>query len=153
MHRIGVISDTHKLLRPEALKALQGVEHIIHAGDIGSRAVIDGLRRLATVTAIRGNVDAGDWAREFRDTEVVEIGGILIYVIHNISDLDLDPWAAGFSAVVFGHSHSPHQEVRDGVLYFNPGSAGPRRFNLPVTAGYLTISDRKIDGEIFHLGS
>ncbi len=151
MRRIGVISDTHRLVRPEALAALRDVEHIIHAGDIGWPAVMDELRNIAPVTAIRGNVDIGDWAREYPDTAVVELGGMAIYVIHDLKNLDLDPRVAGFSAVVCGHSHAPMQEMRDGVLYFNPGSAGPRRFYLPVTMGYLTIAGGKISGEIIDL--
>ena len=148
MRRIGVISDTHRFVRPEALTALRDVEHIIHAGDIGSPLVIDELRRIAAVTAVRGNVDHGDL---YPETAVVELGGALIYVIHSIDDLDLDPRAAGFSAVIYGHSHSAAQEARNGVLYFNPGSAGPRRFHLPVSIGYLTVRSRKITGEIVHL--
>ena len=148
MHRIGVISDTHRLVRPEALTALRGVEHIIHAGDIGFPSVVDSLRRIAPVTAVRGNVDYGD---HYPETAVVELGGALIHVIHNIDDLDLDPRAAGFSAVIYGHSHIAAQETHDGVLYFNPGSAGPRRFHLPVSIGYLTVRGRKVSGEIVYL--
>ena len=151
MYRIGVISDTHRFVRPEALAALAGVEHIVHAGDIGSPVVVEALRRVAPVTAIRGNVDSGDWARQFPGTAVVELGGVLIYVIHNIKELDLDPSAAGFSAVIYGHSHDPMQETRNGVLYFNPGSAGPHRFYLPVSIGHLTIHNESISGEIIHL--
>lgn len=149
--RIGVISDTHRLIRRETLTALDGAEYIIHAGDIGSPDVITELRRIAPVTAIRGNMDAGDWAREFPETAVVELGGMMIYVIHNIVKLDLDPRASEFSAVVYGHSHAPMQHTKDGVLYFNPGSAGPRRFNLPVSIGYLTIRAKQISGEIVAL--
>jgi hypothetical protein len=151
MHKIGVISDTHGIARPEALKALRGVERIIHAGDIGSPAVIDELRRLAQVTAIRGNVDTGDWALGFPDTAVVQVGGVALYVIHDIQNLDLDPRAAGFSAVIFGHSHSPMQETHNGILLFNPGSAGPSRFKAPVAVGSLTISGKKVSGEILTL--
>jgi len=151
MCRIGVISDTHRLVRPEILTALEGVEHIIHAGDMGSPDVIAELRRVAPVTAIRGNADAGDWAREFPETAIVQAGGIMIYVIHNIDSLDLDPRASEFSAVVYGHSHVPMQQTRDGVLYFNPGSAGPRRFHLPVSMGYLTVRGKSVSGEIILL--
>lgn len=151
MCRIGVISDTHRLVRPEILTALEGVEHIIHAGDMGSPDVIAELRRVAPVTAIRGNADAGDWAREFPETAIVQAGGIMIYVIHNIDSLDLDPRASEFSAVVYGHSHVPMQQTRDGVLYFNPGSAGPRRFHLPVSMGHLTVRGKSISGEIILL--
>jgi putative phosphoesterase len=151
MCRIGVISDTHRLVRPEILTALEGVEHIIHAGDMGSPDVIAELRRVAPVTAIRGNADAGDWAREFPENAIVQAGGIMIYVIHNIDSLDLDPRASEFSAVVYGHSHVPMQQTRDGVLYFNPGSAGPRRFHLPVSMGYLTVRGKSVSGEIILL--
>ena len=151
MCRIGVISDTHRLVRPEILTALEGVEHIIHAGDMGSPDVIAELRRVAPVTAIRGNADAGDWAREFPETAIVQAGGIMIYVIHNIDSLDLDPRASEFSAVVYGHSHVPMQQTRDGVLYFNPGSAGPRRFHLPVSMGHLTVRGKSVSGEIILL--
>jgi uncharacterized protein len=149
--RIGVISDTHRLLRPEALAALEGVDHIIHAGDLGSPAVAEQLRRLAPLSAIRGNVDIGDWAREFPETAIVELGGLMIYVIHNIRNLDIDPHAADISAVVYGHSHEPMQDTRNGVLYFNPGSAGPRRFHLPISMGYLNIDGVSISGEIIAL--
>jgi putative phosphoesterase len=121
---IGVISDTHGLLRPEALQALRGSEHIIHAGDVGSSEILDELATIAPVTAIRGNVDKDVWARRLPETEVVEIGGVLIYVLHDLTRLDLKPEAAGFRVVISGHSHVPKQETRDGVLYFNPGSAG-----------------------------
>jgi uncharacterized protein len=149
--RIGVISDTHRLLRPEALAAMEGVDLIIHAGDMGSSAVAEQLRRLAPLSAIRGNVDVGDWAREFQETAIVELGGLMIYVIHNIRSLDIDPHAAKISAVVYGHSHEPMQETRGGILYFNPGSAGPRRFHLPISIGCLLIEDAKISGEIVTL--
>ncbi len=147
MHRIGVISDTHRLLRPEAIAALQGVEHIIHAGDIGCQPIIEELSKIAPVTAVRGNVDAGDWARKYRETAAVELFGVLLYVIHDIKNLDLDPKAAGFAAVISGHTHSAKQELRNGVLYFNPGSAGPRRFHLPVTLGILTVDEFRVTGE------
>jgi putative phosphoesterase len=151
MHRIGIISDTHRLLRPEAIAALQGVEHIIHAGDIGWPAVIDELRRIAPVTAVRGNVDAGDWARNYPETAAVELFGAAFYVIHDIKNLDLDPRAAGFAAVICGHSHAARQEMKNGVLYFNPGSAGPRRFHLPVTVGILALGGLQVTGEIVML--
>jgi putative phosphoesterase len=151
MHRIGVISDTHRLLRPEALTALRTVEHIIHAGDIGGPDVIDELRRIAPVTAIRGNVDGGAWAGKFPGTAAVELFGVAFYVIHDLKKLDLDPRAAGFAAVISGHSHAALQEVRKGVLYFNPGSAGPRRFLLPVTIGILNLDGSEVTGEIVQL--
>jgi putative phosphoesterase len=148
---IGVISDTHGLLRPEAVDALQGSEHIIHAGDVGAPGILEKLASIAPLTAIRGNVDKGGWAGKLPETEVVEIAGISIYVLHDLGQLDLKPEAAGFDVVVYGHSHLPQQEVRGGVLYFNPGSAGPRRFKLPVTIGKLTISERKVRGEIIRI--
>lgn len=147
---IGVISDTHGLLRPEALQALQGSEHIIHAGDIGALEIIPALEKIAPVTAIRGNVDREPWTHRFPETEVVELAGLHVYILHDANALDLNP-KAGFAAVISGHSHQPKQEIRDGVLYFNPGSAGPRRFNLPVTVGKLEILDGRISGNIIKL--
>src|SRR5215469_12346034 len=140
---IGVISDTHGLLRPEAIQALRGSQHIIHAGDIGSPDIVRALEKIAPVTAIRGNIDTQAWARRFHETEVVELAGLHFYVIHDVNALDLNPKAAGFAAVISGHSHQPKQEMKAGVLYFNPGSAGPRRFRLPVTVGRLDIVDGK----------
>ena len=134
-HLIGVISDTHGLLRPEAIDALAGVELIIHAGDIGNPQILEALAQIAPVHAVRGNTDRADWAADLPHTRVVEVGGLLIYVLHELFTLDLDPAAAGFAAVIFGHSHSPHMERKNGVLYLNPGSAGPRRFTLPVSLG------------------
>jgi putative phosphoesterase len=148
VHTLGVISDTHGLLRPEAVAALAGVERIVHAGDIGSPDVLAALGRLAPVTAVRGNNDRGDWAAGIADTEVVEIGGVSLYVLHDLHELDLDPRAAGFAAIIAGHSHQPRQETRDGVVYFNPGSAGPRRFRLPVSLGRLTIADGRVTTEV-----
>lgn len=145
---VGIISDTHGLLRPEVAEHLRGSEHIIHAGDIGDPQIIPALEKIAPVTAIRGNVDTQPWARRFTETEVVDLGGMLIYVIHDVNALDLNPRAAGFAAVISGHSHQPRQEVRDGVLYFNPGSAGPRRFKLPVSVGRLGIVGGVVRGEI-----
>jgi uncharacterized protein len=149
---IGVISDTHGLLRPEAVELLRGSEHIIHAGDIGAPEIVPELRKIAPVTAIRGNVDTQAWARSFAETEVVELGGLHIYVIHDVNALDLNPKAAGFAAVISGHSHQPKQEIKDGVLYFNPGSAGPRRFKLPITVGRLEIANRQISGGLLEFG-
>lgn len=146
--KIGVISDTHGLLRAEAVDALRGSDHIIHAGDIGVPEILDKLRKVAPLTAIRGNIDKEAWARKLPETEAIEIGGIAIYVIHDLARLDLKPSAAKFAVVVSGHSHIAKQEKHDGVLYFNPGSAGPRRFKLPVTLGRLIIEQRKIRGEI-----
>jgi uncharacterized protein len=145
---IGVISDTHGLLRPESLAALRGSEHIIHAGDVGAPEILETLAAMAHLTAIRGNVDKAAWARTLTETEVLEIGGISIYVLHDLGRLDLKPGAAGFQVVISGHSHVPKQEMRNGVLYFNPGSAGPRRFKLPVTVGRLTVEGGNIRGEI-----
>jgi putative phosphoesterase len=136
--RIGLISDTHRLLRPEALHALDGVDSVIHAGDVGDPLILDELRRLAPVTAVRGNVDRAAWARTIPETAIVDPG---IFVIHNLADLDLDPKAAGLRAVVSGHSHQPTRTDRGGILYVNPGSAGPRRFRLPVTVAILEIRD------------
>ena len=148
---IGVISDTHGLVRPEALAALRGSEHIIHAGDMGDSAILERLSALAPVTAVRGNVDGGAWARKIPSTNVLEIHGFSIYVLHNLAELDLKPEAAGFAAVIYGHSHIPRQEFKNGVLYFNPGSAGPRRFRLPVSLGKLFVEGDKLRAEIFEL--
>ena len=146
--RIGVISDTHGLLRPEVLEALRGSQHIIHAGDVGDPEILDELSAIAPLTAIRGNVDKGLWARKLSETEVVEIGGVSIYILHDLGALDLKPKVAGLDAVISGHSHIPKQETREGVLYFNPGSAGPRRFKLPISVGRLIVEKRTIRGEI-----
>jgi len=147
---IGVISDTHGLLRPEAIEALRGSEHIIHAGDVGSPEILEKLSTIAPVTAVRGNVDKGAWSRRLPETEVLELGGISIYVLHDLAQLDLKPKAAGFAVVISGHSHVPEQEMLDGVLYFNPGSAGPRRFKLPVSVGRLILEDG-VRGELLQL--
>jgi len=148
---VGLISDTHGLLRPEAVVALAGSDFIIHAGDIGSPEVLEGLARIAPVMAIRGNVDRGDWAAGLPPTEVLEAGGAYLYVVHNLAELDLDPVAAGFQAVVSGHSHQPTAREKDGVLYINPGSAGPRRFSLPIAIGRLTLSGGRIAPELIAL--
>ncbi len=149
--KIGVISDTHGLLRPEALAALRGSDCIIHAGDIGDSTILAKLAKIALVTAVRGNVDREKWARKIPETGVLETGGVSIYILHNLQDLDLKPETAGFAAVIYGHSHMPKQETRNGVLYFNPGSAGPRRFRLPVSVGRLMIEGPKLRAEICHL--
>ena len=128
--------------------ALRGSKHIIHAGDVGEPEILDKLETIAPVTAIRGNVDKGAWARKLPETEVLEIGGISIYLLHDLAQLDLKPEAAGFNVVISGHSHVPKQETRSGVLYFNPGSAGPRRFKLPVSVGRLILEKGKVRGEI-----
>jgi putative phosphoesterase len=137
---IGIISDTHGLLRPEAREHLTGVDHIIHAGDIGAPEVIAGLRGLAPTTAVRGNIDKGKWASEHPYAEWLTLGGRTLYVLHNLDDLDLDPAAAGIDVVVSGHSHQPKIETVDGVLYLNPGSAGPRRFSLPIAVATLELA-------------
>jgi putative phosphoesterase len=149
--QIGVIADTHGLLRPQAIDALRGSSLIIHAGDLGSPEILSGLRHIAPVIAVRGNVDRGAWAQSLPVTAVVEAGDTLLYVLHDRSTLDLDPAAAGLGAVIFGHSHQPLQEERDGVLYLNPGSAGPRRFRLPVCLAYLYISGSTITAELIDL--
>jgi len=140
--RIGVISDTHGLLRPAAIKQLAGADHIIHAGDIGAPEVIEGLRRIAPTTAVKGNIDAGEWAKDYPDAELVVLGGRAFYVLHNLNELKLDPAASGFDVVVSGHSHRPKIETKNGVLYVNSGSAGPRRFKFPIAIAILTLSDR-----------
>lgn len=139
IHLIGLISDTHGLLRPEALSALEGSDLIIHAGDVGGPEILEELRRLAPVVVVKGNVDTGDWCASLPETTVVEAGSSLIYVLHDVKALDLKPAAAGFAMVVSGHSHKPLREERDGVLYVNPGSAGPRRFSLPVTVARVDL--------------
>src|ERR1700676_4586958 len=138
--RIGVISDTHGLLRPEVEQRLAGVAHIVHAGDIGSPNVIAELQRIAPVIAIRGNVDTGHWAEHYPETQMVTLGGCRIYVLHDVQTLQLDPVSSGVDVVVCGHSHRPRIESIRGVLYFNPGSAGPRRFNLPVAVATLDLT-------------
>ena len=143
-----MISDTHGLLRPEALEALAGATLLIHAGDIGSPDILPALARLAPVEAVRGNVDTGAWARSMPETAVVEVQGRTLYVLHDLNQLDLDPRAAGFGAVISGHSHVPANEIRNGVLYFNPGSAGPRRFRLPVSVGRLWVGSAGMRAEI-----
>lgn len=148
---IGVISDTHGLLRPEALEALQGSQHIIHAGDVGDPLILERLAEVAPVTAVRGNVDYGEWAKKLPETNVLEVEGVSIYVLHILDRLDLKPEAAGFSAVIYGHSHVSKQETKNGVLYFNPGSAGPKRFSLPISVGRLMIENGKLKSEILEL--
>jgi putative phosphoesterase len=147
---IGVISDTHGLLRPQALAALRGVEHILHAGDVGEFSILEKLRTIAPVTAIRGNVDVQGECAELPATDVVELSGKLFYLVHSVHDLDINPVVAGVAVVVSGHSHKASVEVRDGVMYFNPGSAGPRRFSLPITVGFLTVED-EVEASILEL--
>jgi uncharacterized protein len=148
---LGGISDTHGLLRPEAVEALRGSDRILHAGDLGAPEILDALAKIAPVTAIRGNVDAAPWARALPETEIVEAGGVSIYVLHDLGQLDLRPEAAGFRVVVYGHSHQPQIEEKNNVFYFNPGSAGPRRFNLPVSVGRLTITAGRVQAELVEL--
>ena len=148
---IGVISDTHGLLRPEALSALHGSDYIIHAGDVGDPQILDQLAAIAPVTAVRGNVDHGQWVEKIPATNILAVGELSIYVLHSLSELDLKPEAAGFAAVVYGHSHEPTQELRNGVLFFNPGSAGPRRFRLPVSVGRLRVANGEMEAEIVEL--
>lgn len=149
--RVGVISDTHGLLRPEALQALAGVDQILHAGDVGDPEILGRLAQIAPVTAIRGNIDRSGPCAELPVTEAVQLPGHLVYMVHAIADLDLNPEAAGFTAVISGHSHRPGAEVRKGVLYLNPGSAGPRRFSLPITLALLHVSPEELRAEIVPL--
>jgi putative phosphoesterase len=148
---LGIISDTHGLLHPEAIEALQGSDRILHAGDVGAAEILDTLAKIAPVTAVRGNVDTASWADTLPETEIVEAGGVTIYMLHDLGKLDLKPEAAGFGVVIYGHSHKPKKEEKNGVLYFNPGSAGPRRFNLPVSVGKLTIRGGKVQAELIEL--
>ena len=141
---IGVISDTHGLLRPEALQALAGSRLIVHAGDVGDPGILDALRAIAPVVAVRGNIDK---AGTLRENELIEEGEVSIYVLHDVNQLDLDPAAAGIQAVISGHSHKPSIRTQDGVLYLNPGSAGPRRFKLPITVARLHVSGKRLVAE------
>ena len=150
--KIGVVSDTHGLLRPEVVTALAGVELILHLGDVGDAGILRELEKIAPVTAVRGNIDRDGECSELPETEVVEVQRNSIYLLHNIEKLDLDPSAAGFVAVLYGHSHKAEIRRQKGVLYFNPGSCGPRRFRLPVTMGFLRVgADGEIEAEIVEL--
>lgn len=151
IREIGVISDTHGLLRDRALKALAGVDHVIHAGDVGDPEILVVLKEIAPVTAVRGNVDTDDWANELPPTETVQVGHALFHVLHDLQDLDLDPWEAGCQAVIFGHTHKPVSEIRKGVLFLNPGSAGPKRFSLPITLARLVLNGSEIHAEFIDL--
>jgi uncharacterized protein len=139
------------VLRPEALAALRGSERIIHAGDVGSPEILEKLAGIAPVTVVRGNIDKGEWASRLPETDGIELSGVSIYLLHDLAALDLKPEAAGFQVVISGHSHVPKQETRAGVLYFNPGSAGPRRFKLPVSVGRLIVKDGAVRGELVSL--
>ena len=150
--RVGVISDTHGLLRPEAIVAMRGFDHILHAGDIGDPVILDQLRRLAPLTAIRGNIDRSGRCAQLPATEWIELVGHKLYMLHDINELDLNPVAAGIAAIISGHSHKPNIRWREEVLYFNPGSAGPRRFKLPISVGILEIQDRRIEPKIVTIG-
>jgi putative phosphoesterase len=148
---VGVISDTHGLLRPEAVAALSGSELILHAGDVGDPEILRSLRQIAPTIAVRGNVDTAAWARALPMTEVVEVGKLLVYMLHDVSTIDVDPKAAGFAAVISGHTHRPVADMRGRVLYLNPGSAGPRRFSLPIAVARLQIDGATISHEIVEL--
>jgi len=143
--RVGLIADTHGLLRPAAVQALRGAELIIHAGDIGKAAVLDAIRTVAPVRAVRGNIDKGAWAHALPTTEALQVGEVWVYVIHDLRQLELDPEAAGFKVVVSGHSHQPSIRQQNGVLFVNPGSAGPRRFNLPVSVAAMVVQDASVE--------
>jgi putative phosphoesterase len=151
MSRIGLISDTHGLLRPEATTFLAGSDHIVHAGDIGDARVLAELAALAPLTAVRGNNDRGAWADALAETERLAIGGVVLHVLHDLSQLDIDPVGAGVRVVVSGHSHLPVVDERDGVLYVNPGSAGPRRFKLPVSVAELSVDGARVSARLVEL--
>lgn len=149
--RIGLIADTHGLLRPEALERLRGCDQLIHAGDIGKPEILAELERLAPLSVVRGNNDTQDWAADIPERLLLKIGRLTLYVLHDLKRLDLDPAAEGIDVVVAGHSHKPLKEERDGVLYLNPGSAGPRRFSLPIGIGVLEVAGKKIEAELITL--
>ena len=151
LHVIGLISDTHGLVRPEAIEALQGVDLVIHAGDIGKPEVLDALKAIGPLVAIKGNNDIGAWAKPLPDTRLVQTADTRLFVIHNVKELDCDPATKGYDVIISGHSHKPSIVTRDGVLFVNPGSAGPRRFKLPVAVGKLFIQNQKINAELIEL--
>ncbi|MCL4560999.1 MAG: metallophosphatase family protein [Chloroflexi bacterium] len=151
VRQIGIIADTHGLMRAEALQALAGVDHIIHAGDVGKPVVLEELRRIAPLTVVRGNVDRGDWANALPATATLQVGETWIYVLHDLNTMELDPSEARFQVVVSGHTHRPQIEKREGILWVNPGSAGPRRFALPVTLAKLSVSAEGLEAELIAL--
>ena len=148
---VGVVSDTHGLLRPAVLDKLQGVDHIIHAGDVDRPDILEALQEVAPLSTVRGNVDRGIWAQALPYTHTLEIGGHILYVLHDLGQLNLDPAAAGFAAVIYGHSHQPEIRQENGVLYLNPGSVGPRRFTLPVSMARLQLSTDGVEAELVEL--
>jgi hypothetical protein len=150
--RVGVISDTHGLFRPEARAFLVGCDYIIHGGDVGRAQILEELALMAPLISVKGNNDTERWAARLRETELIRVGNILVYVVHNLGDLDIDPTAAGVRVVISGHSHKPKIEERDGILYVNPGSCGPRRFKLPISAGEITVSGSAVRARIVNLG-
>ncbi len=151
MLRVGLISDTHGLLRPEAKAFLRGSDYIVHGGDICGQGILEELGAIAPLTAVRGNNDNGSWAEQFGETAFLQVGKVLVYAIHDLAHLDIDPGAAGIRVVVSGHSHRPSVDEREGVLYVNPGSSGPRRFRLPVAVGELTVSGHLVSARIVEL--
>lgn len=151
MFRVGLISDTHGLLRPEAKTFLQGSDYIVHGGDICDPVILDELAAIAPVTAVRGNNDRGPWAERLRESEFLQVGEVYVYAIHDLARVDIEPGAAGVRVVVSGHSHKPLVEERDGVIYVNPGSAGPRRFKLPISAGELIVDGSSVSARIIEL--
>jgi uncharacterized protein len=149
--RVGLISDTHGLLRPEARAFLVGCDYIIHGGDVGEPKILDELASLAPLIAVRGNNDTGPWAARLRETELIRVGNVFVYVIHDLAELDIDPGAAGVRVVVSGHSHHPKIEERSAILYVNPGSCGPRRFKLPISVGEITVSGSAVEARLVDL--
>jgi putative phosphoesterase len=149
--RVGLISDTHGLLRPEARAFLVGCDYIIHGGDVGEPKILEELALLAPLIAVRGNNDTGPWAARLRETELIRVGNLFVYVIHDLAELDIDPVAAGVRVVVSGHSHQPKVEERGGILYVNPGSCGPRRFKLPISVGQITVSGSAVEARLVDL--
>jgi len=150
--RVGLISDTHGLLRPQARAFLVGCDYIVHGGDIGSAAILDELAALAPLIVVRGNNDTEPWAARLPVTEMIRVGNVFVYVIHDLAELDIDPGAAGVRVIVSGHSHKPMIEERDGILYVNPGSSGPRRFKLPISVGEITVSGSAVNARLVDLG-